>query len=96
MTALAVATVIAAAAMALRAYQKTWLEEATHDVPEVRAQEWWVLAPVLAVVIFFGIFTAPVLNLLKPSIEANGKHIAVTNITSSTTSEAPILAGRIR
>jgi NADH-quinone oxidoreductase subunit M len=96
MTALAVATVIAAAAMALRAYQKTWLEEARHVVPEVRAREWWVLAPILAVVIFFGIFTAPVLNLLKPSIEANSKHIAVTNITSSTTSQTPVLAGRTR
>jgi NADH-quinone oxidoreductase subunit M len=83
MTALAVATVIAAAAMALRAYQKTWLEEATHSVPEVRAREWWVLAPVLAVVIVFGIFTAPVLDLLKPSVEANIKHIQVVGVQGS-------------
>ena len=74
MAAFAVASVIAAAAMALRAYQKTWLEEPEHDIPEVRPREWWVLAPVLAVVIFYGVFSGSALKLLEKPVADTAKN----------------------
>ncbi len=69
-TALAVSTVIASAAFALTAYQRTWLEEATTSIPELNAKDWFVLAPILAVTVFFGVFSGSALKLLEPSVQA--------------------------
>jgi NADH-quinone oxidoreductase subunit M len=69
-TALAVATVIASAAFALTAYQRTWLEESSSSIPELHARDWVVLAPILAVTVFFGVFSSPALKLLEPSVQA--------------------------
>ncbi len=66
--ALAVTTVIASAAFALTAYQKTWYEEATHSVPDLSRREWTVLVPIVALVVFFGVYSAPALELVKPVV----------------------------
>jgi NADH-quinone oxidoreductase subunit M len=68
--ALAVATVIASAAFALTAYQKTWLEEPTAHVPDLRRSEWLVLTPLVAVVVLFGVFSGPALKLIDPGVRA--------------------------
>jgi NADH-quinone oxidoreductase subunit M len=68
--AFAVMTVIASAAFALYAYQRTWYERATHSVPDLRAKEWLVLAPVVAVIVFFGVYSGPALKLIDSSIQA--------------------------
>ncbi len=69
-SALAVATVIASAAFALSAYQKTWLEEPTAHVPDLRRSEWLVLTPLVAVVVLFGVFSGPALRLIDPGVRA--------------------------
>lgn len=66
--ALAVTTVIASAAFALTAYQKTWYEEATHAVPDLTRREWTVLVPIVALVVLFGVYSAPALELIKPVV----------------------------
>ncbi len=68
--AFAVMTVIVSAAFALYAYQRTWFERATHSVPDLRPPEWVVLAPVIAVIVFFGVYTSPALKLIDSSIQA--------------------------
>jgi NADH-quinone oxidoreductase subunit M len=69
MAALAVVTVIASAAFALTAYQRTWYEEATATVPDVRPREWLVLAPVIAVIVIFGVYSSPALKLIDSNIQ---------------------------
>ncbi|HWG83985.1 MAG TPA: NADH-quinone oxidoreductase subunit M [Deinococcales bacterium] len=63
---------IAAGAYALTAYQRTWFEqpEAQRIVSDVRAREWPILAPVVALVVLFGLYSAPALRLLQPSVTA--------------------------
>lgn len=68
--ALAVTTVIASAAFALTAYQKTWLEEPTASVPDLRRSEWLVLTPLVAAVVLFGVFGGPALKLIDPGVRA--------------------------
>ncbi len=68
MAAIAVTTVIASAAFALTAYQKTWYEEATHSVADLSAREWRVLVPIVVLVVFFGVYSAPALELVKPVV----------------------------
>ncbi len=68
--ALAVTTVIASAAFALSAYQKTWLEEPTAAVPDLRRSEWLVLTPLVAAVVLFGVFGGPALKLIDPGVRA--------------------------
>ena len=68
MAAIAVTTVIASAAFALTAYQKTWYEEATHAVPDLSRREWTVLIPIVALVVLFGVYSAPALELVKPVV----------------------------
>jgi NADH-quinone oxidoreductase subunit M len=68
MAAVAVATVVASAAFALTAYQRTWYEEATSSVKDLHAREWIVLAPVVAVIVLFGVYSSPALKLIDVSI----------------------------
>jgi NADH-quinone oxidoreductase subunit M len=66
--ALAVTTVIASAAFALFAYQRTWYEEATHKVADLTAREWRVLAPVVLLMVVLGVYSAPALEMVKPVV----------------------------
>ena len=67
--ALGTATVIASAAFALYAYQRTWYEKPTHSVPDLQLREWLVLAPVLVVIVLFGVYSSPALKLIDSSIQ---------------------------
>jgi NADH:ubiquinone oxidoreductase subunit 4 (subunit M) len=53
----------------LTAYQRTWYEEATATVPDVRPREWLVLAPVIAVIVIFGVYSSPALKLIDSNIQ---------------------------
>jgi NADH-quinone oxidoreductase subunit M len=66
--AIAIATVIASAAFALTAYQKTWYEEATDSVADLSSREWRVLAPILAVVVLFGVYSSPAIKMIEPVV----------------------------
>jgi NADH-quinone oxidoreductase subunit M len=60
--------VIASAAFALTAYQKTWYEEATDSVADLSSREWRVLAPILAVVVLFGVYSSPAIKMIEPVV----------------------------
>ncbi len=66
---------IAAAAYALTAYQRTyWQVRPPGTVPawDLRGSEWAVLGAPLVVAIFFGVYSAPALNLIQPVVRALG------------------------
>ena len=64
-------TTIAAAAYALNAFQTTFWGGRPHgavNVRDLRGAEWPVLALPLAVALFFGVYSAPALNLIQPAV----------------------------
>ena len=64
-------TTIAAAAYALNAFQTTFWGGRPHgavSVRDLRGAEWPVLALPLAVALFFGVYSAPALNLIQPAV----------------------------
>ena len=64
-------TTIAAAAYALNAFQATFWGGRPHgavSVRDLRGAEWPVLALPLAVALFFGVYSAPALNLIQPAV----------------------------
>ena len=66
---------IAAAAYALSAYQHTYWQvrpEGARAMFDLRGSEWLVLGAPLAVAVFFGVYSAPALNLLQPAVRALG------------------------
>ncbi len=66
---------IAAAAYALTAYQQTYWQvrpEGASPLADLRGSEWLVLGAPLAVALFFGVYSAPALNLLQPAVRALG------------------------
>ncbi len=68
LAAIAVATVVASAAFALQAYQRTWYEHATASVRDLQPKEWLVLGPVIVVIVLFGVYSSPALKLIDISI----------------------------
>ncbi|MDY6050568.1 MAG: NADH-quinone oxidoreductase subunit M [Corynebacterium sp.] len=79
---------IAAIAMVLSAVYVTRIYRVTmtgqpssviiSEVPEITQSERWILAPVIALLIFFGLFPAPITSLVNPDAEA-----AVTAVVST-------------
>ncbi|SEI61112.1 NADH dehydrogenase subunit M [Deinococcus reticulitermitis] len=66
-------TVIAAAAYALTAFQKTFWEGrplGAVRASDLRSTEWLVLGLPLLAAIFFGVYSAPALNLMQPAVRA--------------------------
>ncbi|ACO45357.1 NADH-quinone oxidoreductase subunit M [Deinococcus deserti] len=66
-------TTIAAAAYALTAFQTTFWQARPLGgvrVADLQHVEWLVLGLPLAVAIFFGIYSAPALNLMQPAVKA--------------------------
>ncbi|MFN3266225.1 MAG: NuoM family protein [Deinococcales bacterium] len=66
--ALALTTVVASAAFALYAYQRTWYEVPSHHVADLGNKEWRVLVPVVALVVILGVYSTPALELVKPVV----------------------------
>ncbi|MFC4426324.1 NADH-quinone oxidoreductase subunit M [Deinococcus navajonensis] len=66
-------TTIAAAAYALTAFQTTFWQArplGSVRVADLRHVEWLVLGLPLVVAIFFGVYSAPALNLMQPAVKA--------------------------
>jgi NADH-quinone oxidoreductase subunit M len=66
-------TTIAAAAYALTAFQHTfWQARPPGGIPvaDLVHTEWLILSLPLAVAIFFGVYSAPALNLMQPAVKA--------------------------
>lgn len=66
-------TTIAAAAYALTAFQTTFWQArplGAVQVKDLRSTEWLVLGLPLAIAIFFGVYSAPALNLIQPAVRA--------------------------
>ncbi len=74
LTALAVFTVVAAAAFALNAFTKLWFEQPTASADaanlEAKTGDWIVLMPLLVALVFFGIYSQPFVRLIEPSVRA--------------------------
>jgi NADH-quinone oxidoreductase subunit M len=70
--------VIIAALYLLWAYQRVFHgepDEANASFPELRLREGLVLAPLLVLIVFLGIYPKPVLDRLEPSVSALVQHI---------------------
>jgi NADH-quinone oxidoreductase subunit M len=65
-------TTVAAAAFALTAYQRVWYEAPSEKIqfPELRNYEYALLVPLVAVLVIFGVYSTPALNMLKPGVAA--------------------------
>jgi NADH-quinone oxidoreductase subunit M len=65
-------TVILGAVYMLRSYQGIMLGEATAKTalfPELTANEKWVLIPLVLVILFFGVYPAPILEIAEPTVK---------------------------
>lgn len=70
--ALAGLTIILGAVYMLTAYRKTMLGElqgATVNFPELNSGEKWILYPVVALILLFGIYPKPLLDMSAPAVE---------------------------
>lgn len=66
-------TVIAAAAYALTAFQKTFWEArpiGSVMVEDLKSTEWLILGLPLAVAILFGVYSAPALEMMQPAVKS--------------------------
>jgi NADH-quinone oxidoreductase subunit M len=65
-------TTVAAAAFALTAFQRTWYETPAEGVEfaDLQGFEYQILVPLVVVLTVFGVYSAPALNMLKPSVAA--------------------------
>ena len=65
--------VVLAAVYLLWAYQRVFhgpvTNEANAVLPDMRVREWAMLAPVIALIIFIGVYPKPFLERLRPSAE---------------------------
>nr|WP_221276861.1 NADH-quinone oxidoreductase subunit M [Deinobacterium chartae] len=69
-------SIIAAAAYALTAYQRTYWEERPQGaalLSDLSRLEWAILLPAVALTVLFGVYSAPALNLIEPGAQALGQ-----------------------
>jgi NADH-quinone oxidoreductase subunit M len=72
-------TVILGAVYMLRGYQKMMLGETTErtlSFADLTANEKWVLIPICILIIAFGVYPKPILDLTEPSVNALLKGVA--------------------
>jgi NADH-quinone oxidoreductase subunit M len=77
-TVVAAAGVILAALYLLWAYQRVFHgepDEANREFPELRWKEGLVLAPLLGLIVFLGVYPKPVLDRMEPSVDRLITHI---------------------
>ncbi|MCP3857054.1 MAG: NADH-quinone oxidoreductase subunit M [Actinomycetia bacterium] len=77
-TVVAAAGVIIAALYLLWAYQRVFHgapQEADLDTPDLSLREGLVLAPLLALIVFLGVYPKPMLERMEPAIEALVAHV---------------------
>ena len=71
--------VIIAALYLLWAYQRVFHgtpDEANRSMPDLRAREAIVLAPLLGLIVFLGVYPKPVLERMEPSVVALIDHVS--------------------
>jgi len=65
------ATVLAAIYI-LWMYQRTMtgpVREQTKNMPDLKARELWAVGPLIALIIFFGFYPQPLLNIINPAVQ---------------------------
>jgi NADH-quinone oxidoreductase subunit M len=80
--AIATIGIILAAVYILLTYQRMFTGEVREHVrhlPDMRAREAWVLAPLIAVIVALGFFPKPVLDVLNPAVEQTMQQVGVTD-----------------
>jgi NADH-quinone oxidoreductase subunit M len=80
--ALATLGIILAAVYILLTYQRLFtgdVREGVRDMPDMRAREAWVMAPLLAVIVVLGFFPKPVLDVLEPAVERTMLEVGATD-----------------
>jgi NADH-quinone oxidoreductase subunit M len=92
------AGVILAAVYLLWAYQRVFHghpEGDNADFPEIRRREWLVMAPLVALIIFLGVYPKPVLDRVAPTVRELVAHVErhsdfeEPEVTSGRTAEPP-------
>ncbi|UER55625.1 NADH-quinone oxidoreductase subunit M [Kineosporiaceae bacterium SCSIO 59966] len=74
--------VILAAVYILLPYQRMFTGPATEPVkalPDMRAREAWVVAPLLAIIVALGVYPKPVLDVLDPAVQRTMQEVGVTD-----------------
>lgn len=70
---LATLGIVLAAVYILLMYQRTMhgpLREGNEDMPDLSRREAWVIAPVLAVLVVFGVYPKPLLDVINPAVHS--------------------------
>lgn len=82
------AAIIATVGIVLSALYILWLYQRTMTGPvapgcenfaDLNAREKWSVGPIIALIIFFGFFAAPVLNAINPSVDRVMQQVGVTD-----------------
>ena len=78
----AVSGIVLAALYILLAYQRMMTgpkPEALEETPDMQRREAWVVAPILAIIVFLGLFPGPVLNVISPAVTRTMHQVGVTD-----------------
>src|SRR4029077_16974938 len=62
---------VLAAIYILWMYQRTMtgpVKEQTKNMPDLKARELWAVGPLIALIIFFGFYPQPLLNIINPAV----------------------------
>ena len=74
--------VVLAAVYILYSYQRSMTgptTDAVKGMPDLNLRERWSIAPLIAVVVFFGFYPAPLMNLINPAVEQTMEWVGETN-----------------
>jgi NADH-quinone oxidoreductase subunit M len=78
----AISGIVLAALYILYMYQRMMTgpkPEALDDTPDMQRREAWVVAPLLAVIVFLGLFPKPVLDVISPAVTRTMHQVGVTD-----------------
>jgi NADH-quinone oxidoreductase subunit M len=78
----AISGIVLAALYILLAYQRMMTgpkPEALEETPDLQRREAWVIAPVLAVIVFLGLFPRPVLDVISPAVTRTMHQVGVSD-----------------
>jgi NADH-quinone oxidoreductase subunit M len=79
---LATAGIVLAAIYLLWMYQRTMngpVAEGVKDMPDLKARELWAVGPLIALIIFMGVYPRPVLDLINPAVHQTLSQIHETD-----------------
>jgi NADH-quinone oxidoreductase subunit M len=78
----ATASIILAAVYILWMYQRTMtgpVQPEVADMPDLRPRELWAVGPLIAVLIFFGVYPKPLLDVINPAVHDTLSQVHVTD-----------------